>query len=375
MIVFISNFVSPHTIPLSEYIYESLGNEFLFIETKRMTEERMSLGYSNLQSKPFVVCFDKYDSAKDKYQDIIDNADAVLASFGSIDNSLLSARIRNNRLTFLMSERILKKGVLKLADPKFWKTVLFLNRIKSKNFHLLCMGAYVAHDFGLCGFPKNKMWKFGYITSEPHSPTFTSENIGNRTRILWVGRMIWWKQPFAVITAAELLKERGLDFHIDIVGGGKLSAQFEKRLKNSRAKNLITYHGLKPSHEVQSMMRDADILLCTSNRLEGWGAVINEGMYNRCAVIANKSMGAAPFLIEDGVNGFLYSGGATQLANKIETALKCDRIRLSENALKYIKENWSPEVGAEKLLALIKYINTHNRDGHIPFEIGICSPA
>lgn len=375
MIIFISNFVSPHTIPLSEYLYEKLGERFLFIETMKMTSERQSLGYSHLQSQPFVVCFEKYNSNRENYLKLIDSADTVIASYGSIDASLLSNRISKNKLTFLMSERLFKKGILKLADPKFWKALYFINSVKQKNVHLLCMGAYVSRDFGMCGFPKGKMWKFGYITNARVDTPICKKRQPTTVRLMWVGRMIWWKKPFVIIKAAEILKKKGVDFHLDVVGGGKLAGKFEACQQKSIAADSITYHGLKKGDDVQKMMNDADILLCTSNRLEGWGAVINEGMMNRCVVIANKSMGAAPYLIDDGVNGFLYSGGAKELADTIEKAIASDMSDISEKAYHNIVNNWSPEVAANKLLGLIINIEGDNKSKQPLFEKGICSLA
>lgn len=375
MIVFISNFVSPHTIPLCEALYHRLGDRFLFIETMHMTAERMSLGYSHLQSKPFVVGVDKYENNKAKYQSIINNADTVLVSYGSIDTSILAKRISDNKLTLLMSERLFKKGVFKLADPKFWKSLCFIKKIKKKNFHLLCMGAYVSRDFGICGFPKGKMWKFGYITNAKLDTPICKKRQTTTVRLMWVGRMIWWKNPFVIIKAAEILKKKGVDFHLEVVGSGKLAGKFEVCQQKSIAADSITYHGLKKGDDVQKMMNDADILLCTSNRLEGWGAVINEGMMNRCVVIANKSMGAAPYLIDDGVNGFLYSGGAKELADTIEKAISSNRSDLSEKAYKNILGNWGPEVAADKLLGLIINIENDNKSEQPLYEKGICSQA
>lgn len=220
MVIFISNFVSPHTIPFSEELYKRLGNKFLFIESRQMSAERSSLGYDKLRNKPFVVSYSQFSTNRDTYQELIDCADTVLASFGSIDTSLLENRIATNKQTFLMSERLFKKGILKLADPKFWKTVLFVNRIKNKNFHLLCMGAYVAKDFSLIGFSKDKMWKFGY-TTQPSSRNIlelVAQKCTKPTKILWVGRLIWWKQPLIALKAIYKLIYDKYDIEFNVVG-------------------------------------------------------------------------------------------------------------------------------------------------------------
>lgn len=40
------------------------------------------------------------------------------------------------------------------------------------------------------------------------------------------------------------------------------------------------------------------------------GAVVSEAMNSGCCVVANRQIGAVPFLIEDGVNGKSYPDGS-----------------------------------------------------------------
>lgn len=362
MVIFISNFVSPHTIPFSEELYKRLGNKFLFIESRQMSAERSSLGYDKLRNKPFVVSYSQFSTNRDTYQEFIDCADMVLASYGSIDTSLLENRIATNKQTFLMSERLFKKGILKLADPKFWQTVLFVNRIKNKNFHLLCMGAYVAKDFARIGFSKDKMWKFGY-TTQPSSRTvleLVAQKSTKPIKILWVGRLIWWKQPLIALKAIYKLIYDKFDIEFNVVGGGKLEKKVAEYVSKHNFQSRIHYLGLRSNEEVRQLMEDSHILLCTSNKLEGWGAVINEGMNAGCVVVANRMMGGAPYLIEDGVSGYLYNGNETYLYNKLKFILSKDNF--SDVAVKgynSITQNWSPAASASRFIDFCKSISNN----------------
>lgn len=374
MVIFISNFVSPHTIPFSEELYKRLGNKFLFIESRQMSAERSSLGYDKLRNKPFVVSYSQFSTNRDTYQELIDCADTVLASFGSIDTSLLENRIATNKQTFLMSERLFKKGILKLADPKFWKTVLFVNRIKNKNFHLLCMGAYVAKDFSLIGFSKDKMWKFGY-TTQPSSRNIlelVAQKCTKPTKILWVGRLIWWKQPLIALKAIYKLIYDKYDIEFNVVGGGKLEKKVADYVSKHNIQSRIHYLGLMSNEEVRQLMEESHILLCTSNKLEGWGAVINEGMNAGCVVVANRMMGGAPYLIEDGISGYLYNGNAGNLYKKLKTILLEDN--LSEVAItgyNTITREWCSEICATRFIDLYNDIDL----GHNIFTNGPLSKA
>lgn len=57
-------------------------------------------------------------------------------------------------------------------------------------------------------------------------------------------------------------------------------------------------------------MKRCQLHVFTSNYLEGWGAVVSEAMNSGCCVVANRQIGAVPFLIEDGVNGKSYPDGS-----------------------------------------------------------------
>lgn len=57
----------------------------------------------------------------------------------------------------------------------------------------------------------------------------------------------------------------------------------------------MTLTGYKKPEEVRERMEKADILLATSDRGEGWGAVMQRAMNSGCVVIADHMMGAVPF--------------------------------------------------------------------------------
>ncbi len=53
-------------------------------------------------------------------------------------------------------------------------------------------------------------------------------------------------------------------------------------------------------------MERAEIYLFTSDRQEGWGAVLNEAMNSGCAVLTSHEIGATPYLVKDGENGIVF---------------------------------------------------------------------
>ena len=45
-ITFISNYINHHQIPFSDALYELLGEDYHFIQTEPMEEERLAMGWS-----------------------------------------------------------------------------------------------------------------------------------------------------------------------------------------------------------------------------------------------------------------------------------------------------------------------------------------
>jgi glycosyltransferase involved in cell wall biosynthesis len=128
--------------------------------------------------------------------------------------------------------------------------------------------------------------------------------------------------------------------------------------------------------EVGKAMEKADIYVLPSNQQEGWGAVVNEAMSRGCCVIGSKSAGSVPWLIRDGVNGYIFDGDDAENLGRI--LLRCleapDRTReMGRNARATMLNLWSPEVAAERFLQLCAAIESGKSS---PFnDGGPCSPA
>ena len=80
-VVMISNYFNHHQKPLCEAMYQSIGEDFKFVVTADMREDRKRLGYGMDETPSYVV-----DSRKSEENlDFIDDADVVI--FGSAPES------------------------------------------------------------------------------------------------------------------------------------------------------------------------------------------------------------------------------------------------------------------------------------------------
>ena len=139
--------------------------------------------------------------------------------------------------------------------------------------------------------------------------------------------------------------------------------------------DCITMLGSQPHEVVLEEMQKADIYLFTSDRNEGWGAVLNEAMSSGCAVVASDAIGSAPFLIENGKNGYMYrDGDINDLLQKVCSLIDNPQKRnqFSDEAIKTIGEEWSIENATNNL---IKLIHGLHKNGKTPIETGPCSLA
>ena len=280
---------------------------------------------------------------------------------GSAPERYLIERMKENKLSFRYTERPLKKGIRKLFNLHVLNTMLHLHtRYAFKKLYLLCASAYTAKDCALVGGYWNKAYKWGYF---PEVREYSEEEFlrlkenNEKTRILWAGRLIPWKHPEYAIRTAKMLKDNGYEFSMDIIGTGELDQSLRELAKSLDVMDVVNFLGSMSPTKVRQYMEQADIYLFTSNRQEGWGAVLNESMCSGCAVIANRSIGAAPFLLTQKENGLLYKDGNLQdLYRKvvycIEHPEECKR--MGRQAYKTMTELWNARVAAERLIDISK---------------------
>lgn len=365
--VFVSNYINHHQIPFCNVMYEKLGDAFVFIQTQPMEEERVRMGWQARVALPYVKY---YYEEPEKCAYLIDTAATVL--FGGVDEEgYIENRLRDGRPVIRYSERLYKEGQWKAVSPRgLLKKYHDHTRYRSAPVWLLCSGAYVPSDFQIVRAYPGKMYKWGYFPETRHYDVDKLMRDKKPATILWAARFLDWKHPEAALKCAAYLKEKGCKFHMNIVGGGQMQPLVDRLMKEYALEGAVTLLGFRRPEEVRALMEETDIYLATSDRKEGWGAVINEAMNSGCAVVADHMMGAAPYLIRPGENGFVYEDGRErQLFEQVMTLLS-DRAlcqRIGREAYRTITEVWNAETAAERLLEFCERQEI--------YQDGPCSPA
>lgn len=350
-IVFVSNYINHHQIPVSDELYKLTGGDYLFIQTEPMEEERIKMGWDETAAnKPYVKLY--YD-AKEECDSLILTAECVI--FGGTEREdIIKPRLEANKLTIRYSERLYKEGRWKFITPRgLKKKYEDHTRFNKSKVYLLCSGAYVAGDFNMVHAYPGKKFKYGYFPEfEEYSDLHEKRRGNEKLEILWAARFIDWKHPETMLQLAKQLKNNNDNAHITMIGTGEMFDNILKEVRRLGLEDYCSLIGAKKPKEVREYMRMADIFVSTSDRKEGWGAVVNEAMNSGCVTLATKEIGAAPYLIEDGKNGFLYRAKALNaLYGIIENVSdeKEKRYEIGLNAYKTIRDLWNPEVAAKRL--------------------------
>lgn len=364
-LVFVSNYINHHQIPFCDAMNRILRGSFRFIQTEEMERERLAMGWKEQTAIPYLK---RYYEEPEECRRLIDGAQVVLFG-GSDDESYVADRLERGEPVIRYSERLYKTGQWKAVSPRGLKKKYHDHTRHKKNpVYLLCAGAYVASDYHLIRAYSGKMYCWGYFPEIRHydlnmlfeGKGWPAEGVSRTCGaklpyLLWAARMIDWKHPELALETARYLKDRGLTFHMELIGGGERKGDVEAARARYGLEDCVSLPGPMTPEEVREHMERADIFLFTSDRQEGWGAVANEAMNSGCALVADHLIGAAPFLVRNGENGLLYRDGDRNRLFALTEKLARDRSlcrRLGENACRTVAESWNPETAAERLALL-----------------------
>ena len=326
-IVFASNYFNHHQRPLSDALHKLCQGDYYFISTAEMSEERKKLGYGEADIPEYVKYTYKTEAERTECQILIDGADVVIC--GSAPYSMLQTRLKKGFLTFKYCERPYKKGVSWIKRPLHIMRA-FKKYRRFKNFYVLCASAYAPVDFSKMRAFINKTYKWGYFTALKEYENIDAL-IAAKTpaSILWVSRFIPWKHPEFVIQLAQRLKNDGYEFKIGMIGNGPLEESVRQSVEEMGLAEYVEVLGAMKPEQVREHMENSEIFIFTSDRNEGWGAVLNESMNSACAVVANSAIGSVPFLLTDGENGYMYRDGDfedfySKVKKLLDDAKKCE---------------------------------------------------
>lgn len=354
-IVFLSNYLNHHQKPTCDAFAANPDVNFTFIATTKVPESRVKLGYkADFGDLPYYKeALTK--EAQAEIEPFCFDADVVI--IGSAPLSLVTRRLKAKKLTFSYNERWFKNGFLKHPGDilRAWKSYTCYN---NKHFYQLCASAYTAYDSRrVNAFPKRTL-RWGYFPAvKTYGDPDTLMAQKTPASLLWCGRLIDWKHPEVAIEVACRLKAEGYPFTLSFIGTGELEEKMRALIAEYGLENCVHMLGSMPPEQVREHMEKSEIFLFTSDYGEGWGAVLNEAMNSACAPVTSRAIGAAPYLVKDGENGYLYSFGDNdtlyvRVKQLLDSPERAHTMGLA--AYRTMTETWNADTAANRLYQFSK---------------------
>lgn len=338
MIIFYMNCVSAHQLPLAREIVTQVGIEnFRYIDA--------GIGGQPLQTvetkEPWILHINQKSNIIDKkIISLLENCELLLVG-GHRPIDLLEKRCKRGLKTYYTSERwfkpfelnfnllfnnlnfyLLIPGCIRMLFPRYFiMAKRFANLFKNECYRYLPIGPYATRDMEKIFHFFNPLQKnsfsskiipWGYFVENSNflqNRTSISKT-ENTLNVLYIGRLLKLKRVDTIIRAVSLVnkslekeKEKHSTILLSIVGNGpeeanlrRLADKCQNSYKNNN-NNFVQFHPQVPLTEVRKIMHDHDLVVFSSNALDGWGAVVSEALSEGIPVIGTYESGASATLL------------------------------------------------------------------------------
>lgn len=377
-VVFLTNIMTPHQKEVYEAFSTRSNVSFHFVECRDIDKTKLPIGWKSQGDLPErVVTYEQFRANRELYDELILTADVVIV--GAAPERLVSKRLRARKLTFRYSERFYKKGLQEHTHLRnFLAAWLHHGRLQKYPFYMLCASAYTAADAAVFGNYLNRCYKWGYFPAcRRYEDVSALMERKMPQSLLWAGRMLDWKHPEAAVEVAKRLKKDGYAFHLTIIGTGEMEEELKTLICTEGLEDCVSPVGQMSPEEVRDQMEKSEIFLFTSDRNEGWGAVLNEAMNSACAVVASHAVGSTPFLVQHEKNGLIYRDGDVDDLYRNVRRLMDDAVlreELSLRAYATIADEWNAENAVDKFMELAGQLLADASDTDVHAD-GVCSKA
>jgi glycosyltransferase involved in cell wall biosynthesis len=136
--------------------------------------------------------------------------------------------------------------------------------------------------------------------------------------VLFAAKFTARKKPDDVLRAAGMLRERGVEVDVFMVGSGELESEL-RALASALGLQRVIFPGFVNQSALPEVYAASDIFVLPSQN-EPWALTVNEVMCAGLPVIVTEEVGCAPDLVRNGVNGYRYPAGDVQaLASHLES--------------------------------------------------------
>ena len=174
-------------------------------------------------------------------------------------------------------------------------------------------------------------------------------------KILFLSNLIPSKGVYVLLDACRVLKERGLAFVCDFVGGETKEidrATFEAAVRERGLEGVVCYHGPKYGEEKEAYWQRADVFVQPTFE-DCFPLTIVEAMQHGKPVVSTDE-GAVPDLVQHRVNGFVCQRqDASSLAEALEQLITDPALRqqMGERGYQRYREEYTLEAFEKRFAA------------------------
>jgi glycosyltransferase involved in cell wall biosynthesis len=159
--------------------------------------------------------------------------------------------------------------------------------------------------------------------------------------VLYAAKLQARKHPDDLMRAAARLKDRGIRFHVVMVGSGEMVAALADLAASLQLEN-VHFHGFVNQAALPQIYGASDVFVLPSEN-EPWGLAVNEAMCAGLPIVASAEVGCVADLVRPQVNGLTFAAGDVEgLADALRTILVDAEMRWRMSAAsRAIISRWS----------------------------------
>jgi glycosyltransferase involved in cell wall biosynthesis len=152
----------------------------------------------------------------------------------------------------------------------------------------------------------------------------TGAELAGHRRFLYSGRLVWHKGIDVLLPAYERYRRRVADpWDLVLVGDGE-------QVADVRGRDGVVHREFQPPEALADLMHQASCFVLASH-VDFWGVVIHEAAAAGLPLICSDGVGAVPYLVQDGANGWAPAAGSVEaLADALVRMTEAGPERLQE---------------------------------------------
>jgi glycogen synthase len=189
--------------------------------------------------------------------------------------------------------------------------------------HVLCVSAAVRDHLRQNGvnFGEVRVVHNGIrVSSRPPTTRVGNRSRSGQLRIVYAGRLSPEKGLATALGAIATLRKEGRDVSITVAGSGTPWAERElsRLVQELGISSYASFLGRVERSRLPALLASSDVMVVPSLWADPLPRTIQEGMDAGLVVVASE-VGGIPEIIEDGINGLLFTpGDANSLARQLE---------------------------------------------------------